>query len=264
MRNFRDVVLAAGLLFAVGCSVAGGTVGSPRELVVFAGASLAEPLEEIAASLVQRIGTRASFNYGGSNQLRAQIEQGARADVFASANQREMDNLVRAGLIAGEPREFARNRLVIAAPARGGRPVEGLQDLARPGVKVVVAGSTVPVGGYTLEMLEKASMDPQYGAGFKERVLRNVVSEETNVRQVVAKVQLGEADAGVVYVSDITRAGRGDIRMVEVPAQFNVEASFWIAVIRSAREPALATAFIEVVLSPEGRAVLAKHHFAAP
>jgi molybdate transport system substrate-binding protein len=139
--------------------------------------------------------------------------------------------------------------------------VSTLADLARPGLKFVTTTPDVPVGNYTRQMLEKMAADPQYGAGFDQKVRANVVSEESNVRQVVTKVQLGEADAAVVYSTDVTPQAAAAVRTIDVPDAFNVLAVYPAAVVKVARAPATAAGFIRYLTSPAGQAVLKKYNF---
>ncbi len=234
----------------------------PLELTVFAAASLTDAFREIAARFErENPGLRVVLNFGGSPQLRVQIEQGARADVFASANQPQMDLLKRGGLVAGADRVFARNRLVVIVPKDNPARIERLQDLGRPGVRFVTTHPSVPVGGYTRAALEKMSLAPGFGADFARRVAANIVSEEDNVKQVVAKVQLGEADAGVVYSSDVTPAVRRDVAIIPIPDPYNELAVYPIAVLKNARAPDAARRFVDFVLSEAGQERLVAHGF---
>jgi molybdate transport system substrate-binding protein len=167
------------------------------ELTVFAAASLTEAFRELA-------GTTVRFNFAGSQQLALQIEQGARADVFASADQRWMDYARERNLIEGESRVFVHNRLVAIVPKANPARIRGLEDLARRGVKLVVGAEAVPVGRYSREVIRNLGGVRGFPPGYADRVFANVVSQEENVKSVVAKVQLGEADAGFVYRSDVT------------------------------------------------------------
>ncbi len=271
MRRHRLVMASFVAVLAVlptACAGSGSPVaaapasGAPKEIIVFAAASLAEAFQEMAGAFSARNGAaKPVYNFGGSNQLRAQIEQGARADLFASANEREMDTLVQAGMISGSPQVFARNRLVVITPPANPGGIESLRDLSRDGLKLILAGPNVPVGGYALQMLDRVDSDPTYGPGFKERVLRNVISQETDVKQVVAKIQLGEGDAGIVYSSDVTAKVSREIRTLEVPGPFSVVAVYPVGVVRDGREPGLARAFVDYLLSVEGQATLRKHRF---
>ncbi len=233
-----------------------------RKLIVFAAASLTDSFNEIAAAFSAKVGNVAvTYNYGGSNTLRAQVEQGAPADVFASANQQEMNTLVKEGLVTGTPAVFARNRLVVITPKSNPGKVEKLQDLAKSGLKIVLAGPNVPVGGYALQMLSKMNTDPAFGAGFKEKVMKNVISQETDVKQVVAKIQLGEGDAGVVYSTDVTPKVAPNVRILDVPDAFNVIAQYPIVAIKGAKEADLAKEYVSYVLSPAGQAIMKKFSF---
>ena len=234
------------------------------ELTIFTAASLTDAFKEMGANLEQaNPGTKVLFNFAGSPTLRTQLAQGARADVFASADEPNMQGAQKEGSIASEPRIFVRNQLVAIVPAANPAQVMRLQDLAKSGVKLVLTNKEVPVGNYSRQALTKMSQDAAFGAEFTTRVLANLVSEETNVKQVVAKVQLGEADAGIVYSSDVTPAVRGAVQVLAIPESFNVIARYPIAVVREAPNAAGARAFIDYVLSPAGQAILTKHGFLA-
>ena len=257
-------VVVAGLLAGVGGCERGEKAGG-KNVTVFAAASLAEPLKELKAQFeTANPGTRVNYSLGGSNQLRSQLEQGAPADVFASANTKEMDAAVKAGAMeAGSVRIFVRNRLVVIFPKTNPAKIAGLADLARVKVAIDVADPAVPVGKYTLAMLEAMAKDPAYGPGFKAGFLANVKSHEENVKAVVNKVRLGEMDAGVVYASDVSGEARQDLASLAVPEPFNQLAEYPIGVTRRAAEPALARKFVELVLSPPGQEILARYGFIA-
>jgi molybdate transport system substrate-binding protein len=233
-----------------------------RELSVFAAASLREAFEEIGAQFEEvNAGVRVVFNFAGSQQLAQQIGQGAPADVFASANQAQMEEVVATGDVAsGTEQVFARNQLVVIYPGDNPANLQGLQDLARPGVRLVLAAAEVPVGQYSMEFLEKASREPAFGEGFREGVLGNVASYEENVRAVLSKVSLGEADAGIVYTSDVAGAA-SEIGRMEIPGELNTIAEYPIAAIQGSGQEELARQFIEYVLSEAGQTVLARYGF---
>jgi molybdate transport system substrate-binding protein len=234
------------------------------QLTIFTAASLTEAFKEMGENIEQaNPGTKVTFNFAGSPTLRTQLAQGARADVFASADEPNMQGAQKEGTIASEPRLFVRNQLVAIVPAANPAQVMRLQDLAKPGVKLVLTNKAVPVGNYSRQALAKMSQDAAFGSEFATRVLANLVSEETNVKQVVAKVQLGEAHAGIVYASDVTPAVRGAVKVLAIPDPFNVIAHYPIAVVRDAPNAAGARAFIDYVLSPAGQAILTKHGFLA-
>ncbi|HEX2172794.1 MAG TPA: molybdate ABC transporter substrate-binding protein [Dehalococcoidia bacterium] len=227
-----------------------------KTVTVFAAASLTDAFNELGEMYTRATGARVELNVGASNTLREQLAQGARADVFASANVAEMNNARRAGLVAGEAPTFVRNRLVVITPHDNPGQIETLRDLGEKSYKLVLAAPNVPVGAYARDMLTKLDADPAFGAGFKDRVLANLVSDEPNVRQVVAKVQLGEGDAGVVYTSDVTPQVAPALQLIDVPDAFNTVAAYPIAVLEDAPDPALAQNFVKYVLSDEGQAAL--------
>jgi molybdate transport system substrate-binding protein len=236
--------------------------GASGEVIVFAAASLTEPFNQIKAALEKaNPGLKVTINFGGSNTLRAQLEQGAKADVFASANQTEMDNALKSSLVADKGSVFVRNRLVVILPKSNPGKVTKLQDLANSGLKFVTAQKDVPVGGYTLTALDKMSKDAAFGSDFSTKVQANIVSKETDVKQVVAKVQTGEADAGVVYTTDVSPKVSADITTIEIPDQFNTIATYPIAALKAAPNSAAAKLFVAYVLGPEGQAILKSYNF---
>ena len=245
-----------------------GTAGAPAKagaakhsvtLQVFAAASLGDAFAELGHRLEKsRPGLTVRFNLAGSQQLAAQLEQGAFADVFASADERWMAYVGERGLVAETPVVFARNRLVVIVPRTNPARIGKLQDLAKSGIKLVIGADAVPVGRYSRAMLQNLARDPSFGSDFAARTLRNVVSEEENVKSVVGKVQLGEADAGIVYRSDVSASVARFVTVLEIPEGANVLASYPIAVVRNAGQADAARAFVELVLSREGQEVLAR------
>lgn len=235
---------------------------SAAKLTVFAAASLTDAFAEIGQAFDARTGHSTTFQFAGSQALRTQLDNGARADVYASANNAQFDPLVKSGLVvSGRP--FLSNRLAVIAP-RNNAKVQTLPDLSKPGVKLVIADQTVPVGDYTRRMVGAIDKSGAYGQDFSARFLNNVVSEEPNVRQVALKVQLGEADAAVVYSSDVTPALRPSVRVITLPTRFNQSASYPIGTLKNAGNPQAAQAFVEFVLSGEGQAILKKWGFLKP
>lgn len=235
--------------------------GLGGELTVFAAASLSDAFEEVQALLEDaNPDLDIIFSFAGSQQLVTQLAEGADADVFASANASQMTAAQDAETIAGDPVVFVRNRLAIVVPSDNPADVREPADLATDALKLVVANPAVPVGGYTLAMLDLISADPAFGTEFRASVEANFVSLEDNVKQVVTKVQLGEADAGIVYVSDVTPDVREGVQLIEIPDEFNIIANYPIALVVGS-DAALAQAFIDYLLSPSGQAVLAEWGF---
>jgi len=231
------------------------------ELTVFAAASLTDAFERIAAALeAANPGLTVTYGFAGSQALVTQLNEGARADVFASANTAQMETAVANGSIAGEPVTFVRNRLAIVVPADNPAGIEAPADLGRDGLRLVLAQPEVPVGRYARESVCRMGQDAATsGEGFVERVAANVVSEEEDVREVLTKVQLGEADAGIVYVSD-AQVGGDEVELIEIPDAVNIVAAYPVAAVAGGDE-ALAAAFIGYLLAPEGQATLAAYGF---
>lgn len=272
MRPFKILAITLVIsLLAAACTSAATpapttstTTAAPaaeQKLTVFAAASLTDAFNEIGDKFKQQNpGATFEFNYAGSQQLRTQLEQGAAADLFASANTKEMNAAIQSGLVvSGTQKTFVRNRLALIVPKDNPGAITDLKGLAKPGLKIVLAAPGVPVGGYTLIALDKMNAD--FGATFSQTVLANVVSQEDNVKQVVAKVQLGEADAGIVYTSDITPQVADELIRLDIPDKYNVLATYPIAVLKGARQADLAAKFMDYVLSSDGQAILTKWGF---
>ncbi len=247
------------LLFLAACQVTPPVGGT---LMVFAASSLTDAFDEIAGQFkAQHPGVEVALNYQSSSKLAAQLAEGVPADVFASANLKAMQPTIDTKLIIEKPRNFLTNQLVIIAPAANPGQIESLKDLARPGLRLVLAVAGVPIRDYTDQMMAALAKNPAYGDEYRRAVYANLISEEDNVRQVVSKVALGEADAGVVYTSDVTPEMAGKLRQIAIPLEFNVTATYPIARLAASKQPELAQAFIDFVLSPQGQAILAKWGF---
>jgi molybdate transport system substrate-binding protein len=235
-----------------------------QRLTVFAAASLTDAFRTLGDTLQKRMpGLVVAFNFAGSQQLAAQILEGAPADVFASADDHWMTVVRDSGFLGANAKTFATNRLIVIVPKTNPARIGKLQDLARSGVKLVLAAPAVPAGQYARLMINNLARDPSFGGDFAQRALGNVVSQEQNVRAVVTKVQLGEADAGVCYVSDVPPTAARDVRVFEVPEASNVIAQYPIAIVKHAGSEAAARAFVDLVTSPTGQAVLASYRFGA-
>lgn len=237
----------------------------PATLTVFAAASLTEAFTEIGQSFAAaHPGMSVTFNFAGSQQLAQQLGQGAPADLFASANSAQMRAVIKAGrVISGTQQTFVHNQLLVVYPADNPAGLSQLQDLAKPGLQLILAAEEVPVGRYSLEFLDKADRDPTFGADFKDRVLDNVVSYEQNVKAVLTKVVLGEGDAGFVYSSDVTPAVEAQVGRIEIPDDLNIIAAYPIAVVHDSDYPSQATAFIAYLRSAAAQAVLVEYGFIA-
>ena len=258
MSSRRLAVAGVAAAVLAGCSRSSPPSEDPGELVVFAAASLREVFEDLARELErQRPGVKVRLNLAGSQELRTQIEQGAPADVFASAAREPMAALERTGQ-ARPSAIFARNELVVATPAAARTAMTSFAELPRA-ERIVVGAREVPVGAYTERLLAAAAQ--QLGAVFRQQVEARIVSRELNVRQVLAKVVLGEADAGIVYRTDARAAPVGALRVLPIPAELQVPAEYPVAVLNATVRPALAQAWVNLVLSPQGQQRLAAAGF---
>lgn len=209
---------------------------APRTLTVYAAASLTDVFKRLGREFEKmHPGVKVRFNFAASNILAIQINEGAPVDIFASASERTME-VVRKGCGTETPRILVRNRLAVVVPAENPARITRFQDLARPGVKLILAAPGVPAGDFAREAFRKA--------GILDTALRNVVSNEENVRSALGKVWLGEADASIVYVTD-ARERRG-VRAIPIPDEFNVATVYPIAVLRGSPNAELARAFVRL------------------
>lgn len=238
MKRLLAVALAALLLPA---SVSGGT-----PITVFAAASLTE--------VFQRIDKAPRYSFAGSDQLALQIRQGAPADVYAAASPKYTQLLHRDGLVL-KPVVFATNKLIVLVPRRNPARIRTVYDLRRDGVKIVIGDRSVPIGSYTRQILD--------ALGISTDVLENVVSQETDVKGIVSKVALGEADAGFVYRTD-ARPVVSRTRSIALPAWAQPAIRYEIAVLKASSRKAAARAFVKSVLSKRGRLLLSQAGFGLP
>ena len=238
MRHALVAALAAALALPVAT-----TAASP--ITVFAAASL--------TGVFPRIATAPRYSFAGSDQLALQLQQGAQADVYAAASPKYPELLYHQGLLR-KPVDFATNRLVLIVPRRNPARIGSVYDLRRSGIKLVVGDKGVPIGAYTRQILDTL--------GITADVLKNVVSEETDVKGIVAKVALGEADVGFVYATD-ARPIAARVKTVPLPAWAQPPIRYEIAVVKGGREAA-ARAFVTRVTGKVGRTALRKAGFGLP
>jgi molybdate transport system substrate-binding protein len=271
-RRIRLTLLAAlsvsGVTLAgiVGCGgVSGGEAGDGgrpqgRTLTILAASSLIDAFEVLANRFEeQNPGVKVKQSFESSSTLLAQIQQGAPADVFASAAEEEMNAAVEDGLVKGEPEVFVKNREIIMVPKENSANISRFRDVAKPDVKLVLAGKDVPAADYALEILGKAKAE--YGADFEKDVLSNVVSRESDVRASVNRVVVGDADATFGYASDYTPDIRDKVKVVQIPRDLNIVATYPVAALEDARSPRLAKNWVELVTSEEGQRVFQKWNF---
>jgi len=249
--------LFAGIFAATG-TIAGASK-SRDTITVFAAASLTEAFSEMARAFESENPEKhIQLNFAGSHTLRSQIEYGAPADVYASANRKHMQALIAQGLTENSNSLiFARNRMALVTPTDNPAELQDPCDLAKPGIKIILADKDVPAGSYARKILQK--LETICGARYRERVMKNVVSNEDTVKKVVAKIGLGEADAGLVFISDTAASSR--LHVIAIPAEYNVVGEYPIAAIKQSRNPVLAKAFIDFVMSADGQAILNRWGF---
>lgn len=254
MRRVLASVAATILAIAgvTGCASSGSDDGGDATLTVFAASSLTLTFEELGSRFEgSHDGVTVRFSFAGSSDLVAQIQQGAPADVFASADTANMDKLVADDLVRGKPVDFASNTLEIAVPPGNPAKVHSLQDLAQPGLNLVVCAPEVPCGAASREVAHDAGLQLE------------PVSEEQSVTDVLNKVASGEADAGLVYVTDVRAAGDA-VEGVEFPESSSVVNTYPIAVVADSHDSALAQEWVALVQSPAGQSILRNAGFGEP
>ncbi len=268
MKPTRAFLLLSVALVIVACSagsastsvpaiVASASAPAKTELTIYGAASLKSALKSLKAAYEAAVpGTTLTIATDSSATLRAQIEQGAPADLFLSADQTNPETLVEAGLTDGPALDFAGNTLTIIVPKVGPATaaIAWPADLAKPGMKIVAAGAEVPVTHYADQVIAKLAALPGYPHGFASAYAANVVSKEQNVKAVVAKIELGEGDAAIVYATDATASDK--VNLVPIPPQANVLAIYAGVVIKGSAQAPAAHAFLEWLAGPIGGAIL--------
>jgi molybdate transport system substrate-binding protein len=237
---------AVAVLFALLALALPSATGAGGSFTVFAAASLTD--------VFPRIDQTPRYSFAGSDQLALQIRQGAPADVYAAASPKQAQLLYRDGVV-DKPVTFARNRLIVIVPKSNPANVHSVYDLRESGVKVVIGDQGVPIGSYTRQLLDNL--------GIKDAVLKNVVSQETDVKGIVAKVALGEADAGFVYRTD-ARPVSARVQKVFLPVWAQPPVRYQIAIVSSTPRKVEARAFVRKVLSTRGRTLLRRAGFGLP
>ena len=227
-----------------------------RSLTIYAATSLTDAFERLTSEFLgSHPDSEFVLNFASSSKLAAQLIAGAPADIFASANSSQMDLVVADGRISEDAvRSFAMNRLILIVPVDNPADIAGIEDLGSKSLLLVLAVTGTPIRDYTDAML--GSHNSVYGDDFSERVLDNLVSEESNVRQVVARIALGEADAGIVYQTDVTDEVRGDVITIPIEDRHNQIATYPIATLDDSALPEFSEAFIAFVRSETGQSIL--------
>jgi molybdate transport system substrate-binding protein len=256
------LVLGVVVLSGCGLGATSQRQGSGR-LTILAAASLKGVLDEVRPVWeAAHPGSNLTISTDSSTALETQIEQGAAADLFLSADTSNAEKLVDKSLAAGDPVAFAANQLAIIVPATNPAGITSGADLARQGLKIVAANDGVPITAYAAQLVANLAAEPGYPSGFAAAYAANVVSKEDNVKAVVAKIELGEGDAAIVYATDARSSTR--IRTIEVPAASNVRATYAGIVLRGSPNLASAREFLAWFAGPAGEAILARSGFLPP
>ncbi len=249
-----------------GCGGGGSGGGGEKEgqeesstLTVLAASSLTDAFGELESMFEeQNEGVDVTTSFASSSDLLVQIQQGAPADVYASADENQINTALEEGLVT-EPEVFVLNRPVVIVPAENPSGIEAFEDLASVDAQIVLAEEAVPIARYTEQVLDNA--DAEYGGGFAQNVRDKIVSREANVRASANRVALGEADATFVYISDVTEDISDQVRVIEIPENLNVVATYPIATIDESQNAELAQEWVDLVLSDEGQSVLESYNF---
>jgi molybdate transport system substrate-binding protein len=269
------LVLPALLAVLAACSIGSGPPTTPSgpgtptsdnasvDLTIYGAASLKGVLDKAAAAYeAANAGTTLTIATDSSSALEMQIEQGAPADIFLSADTTNPKELVDQGLADGTAVTFATNELTVIVPTANAAGIASPADLARTGIKVVAAGDEVPITRYAKQLIDNLAKESGYPAEFAAKVAANVVSKEDNVKAVVAKVELGEGDAGIVYITDAKASTK--VTTVDVPQSANVSATYAGIVVKASKNAAAAKAFLDWFAGPDGQAILTSFGFLAP
>jgi molybdate transport system substrate-binding protein len=242
----------------------GTQVHATERVVVSSAASLRDVMTEIGSAFERtHPATKVALNFANSSQLAAQVELGAPVEVFATADKRDVSRLALKNLVRAQA-TFARNSLIVAVSIQSGSLITTIADLAAPGVRIIGAGKQVPVTTYTRQFLDKADAAGLYGPAFGERYRNNVASEEQDVRTLATKIAMGEGDAGIVYVTDITKDLATKVRTLPIPENLNVTTEYEVALLSAGANQSAGDSFYRFLLSEEAASYLRKYGFLPP
>ncbi|MCT4620557.1 MAG: molybdate ABC transporter substrate-binding protein [Marinisporobacter sp.] len=261
MKKIRGWVIGISIFMLFSIILAGcneeASIENKKEIVVFAAASLTESMEEIINEFEkENPHIKVNLHLAGSSQLRVQIEQGVKADLFLSANKKHYEALKNKELVL-EGKHFLSNSMVVMIPKNNPAKIKTLKDIEKP-CKLIVAQEEVPAGQYARNIIH--SLAKEFGESYEKKVLGNIVSNENNVKQVVNKVVLGEGDGGIVYKSDITKNIKDEVKLLAIPKEHNVKATYWMAVVKDSKDSKATKKFHEFLLK-EGQLIFEKYGF---
>lgn len=265
--NKKILTVVALVLVIIAILIAGISLNSQHstgktEVTVFAAASLKAAFSELGANYeANHTNIKLNFNFDGSTNLKTQLLNGATADVFASADYKNLNAVAGSHLIVNSTiQTFAKNRLVIIVPSSNTAGVTSVSDITKSGVKIVIGDTNVPIGNYTRTFLKSITNSSTEFVDFQTKVLSNVVSQESSVSNIVTKVSLGEADLGIVYTTDAASAG-SKVTQIPIADAYNVIAVYPIGELAATKHSTEANGFISYVMSPDGQALMAKYGF---
>lgn len=261
-----SATIVAGCMSSTPTPAATPTSVPKADLTVFAAASLSSAFNQTKAQFeTQHQEANVVYNFDGSGTLQTQIEQGARPDVFASAATSSMNTLKNEGLMNNSTVvNFAKNKLALIVPKDNPANITSLADLNKTGLKLVVCSNSVPCGKYTVQMLQNLRNTTGYGSDYYNAVIANEKSQEPSATGAVTKIAMGEGDVAVVYASDVQEQYQSRVRIITIPDNLNVIATYPIGVTVSSKNQVLAKAFVDFVVSPDGQAIMAGSHFLPP
>lgn len=251
--------LFAALLLVTSFSLA---AEQQQDLTVFCAAGLSGAFNELGQVYKNESNVSIDFNFDGAQVLRTQIENGAHADVFVSGSNKHMNALKWEGFIDNSSVfVLAKNWQAIIVPRDNPAKIENLSDLAKPGVKIVMGSKDLPITDVTNQILNKTANDTAFGPDFKQKVLANVISQETNINFIVAKMALGEADAAFAHKSEVSSEYAAKVTLIEIPEKYNVKSEYTIGILGESKNPSEAKKFLDLVKSDAGKEILVKHGY---
>ena len=260
--NNKIAYLILCLVLALTTIILSACAEEPKELTVYCAAGLTGAFNEMGQMYKNESNVSVVFDFDGTQVLRTQIENGAYADVLLSASNKYTDALKAEGFMNNSSVSvFARSWQAVIIPVNNPAKIQNLSDLAKPGLKIVMGTKDLPITESTMQILDKLAADPAYGPQYKEKVLSNVISRETDVNFIISKIALGEADAGFAHKSEVPSRMADKVTLIEIPERYNVKSEYSIGVLKQTKYPTLAEKFIDLVKSKEGKAILVKYGY---
>ena len=255
----RSLYILVGILWILAVTACG--TETEKQLVIFAASSLTDVFQELGEEYqLKNPRVSVQFNFAGSSNLRMQLEYGAKADLYASANSFQIDLALKNNTVQGIPKQFASNELVLVTP-KANNKVNSLKDLMNQDVKMIFGASVVPIGVYSGIVLNKLAADPVFGSEYRKGVEQNIVSYEPNVRMILNKIVLKQADAAFVYFTDINSVNSDLVSVIHIPAKYNASVGYFILETSNISKPIDAIKFVRFIGSEKGLSILESYGF---